>query len=46
VLDATDDGATIRDTKTQQEYKILKLMADPPPGINEWDEVPAPPHSP
>ncbi len=36
VLDAKDDGATIRDTKTKQEYHIPKL--DPA----EWDEVPQP----
>jgi hypothetical protein len=46
VLDATDTGATIRDTKTQQEYTIPKWMADPTPGINEWDEVPVAPHAP
>jgi len=37
VLDANDNGATIRDTKTKQEYSIPKL--DPA----EWDEVPQPP---
>jgi len=34
VIDATDNGATIRDTKTKQDYSIPKL--DPA----EWDEVP------
>jgi hypothetical protein len=34
VIDANDNGATIRDTKTNQDYSILKL--DP----SEWDEVP------
>ncbi len=34
VIEANDQGATIRDTKTQQNYSILKL--DP----HEWDEVP------
>jgi hypothetical protein len=37
VIDANDKGATIRDTKTQQQYAIPKL--DPA----EWDEVPLPP---
>jgi hypothetical protein len=37
VLEANDDGAKIRDIKTQQDYHILKL--DPA----EWDEVPVPP---
>jgi hypothetical protein len=37
VLEANDDGAKIRDTKTKQEYHILKL--DPA----EWNEVPVPP---
>jgi hypothetical protein len=46
VIDATDAGATIKDTKTNQIYKIPKLQADPPPGINEWDEVPLPPKTP
>ena len=36
VIDANDNGATIRDTKTKQEYSIPKL--DPA----EWDEVPLP----
>jgi len=40
VVDATNNGATIRDTKTKQEYPVLKL--DPA----EWDEVPASPKSP
>jgi hypothetical protein len=39
VIEAGDDGAKIRDTKTKQEYHILKL--DPA----EWDEVPFPPAS-
>ena len=34
VIDANDTGAIIRDKKTNQDYKILKL--DP----KEWDEVP------
>jgi hypothetical protein len=34
VIDANDDGATIRDTKTKEDLHILKL--DPA----EWDEVP------
>jgi hypothetical protein len=34
VIEANDKGATIRDTKTKQEYDIPKL--DPA----EWDEVP------
>jgi hypothetical protein len=34
VIDANDNGATIRDTKTKQDFSILKL--DPA----EWDEVP------
>jgi hypothetical protein len=34
VIAATDDGATIRDTKTKKEYTILKLLPA------EWDEVP------
>jgi hypothetical protein len=34
VIEANESGATIRDTKTKQEYSILKL--DPA----EWDEVP------
>ncbi len=34
VIDANDTGAVIRDKKTNQDYKILKL--DP----KEWDEVP------
>ena len=46
LLDANDTGATIVDTKTKQKYSIPKLQADPPPGINEWDEVPAPPKAP
>ena len=37
VIDANDNGATIRDTKTKQDYSIPKL--DPA----EWDEVPVPP---
>lgn len=37
VLEANDNGATIRDTTTQKEYHILKL--DPA----EWDEVLASP---
>ncbi len=37
VIDANDTGATIRDTKTKQDYTIPKL--DPA----EWDEVPLPP---
>jgi hypothetical protein len=37
VIDANDNGATIRDAKTKQEYSIPKL--DPA----EWDEVPLPP---
>lgn len=37
VIEADDKGATIRDTKTQQNYTILKL--DP----HEWDEVPQAP---
>jgi hypothetical protein len=39
VIEANDDGAKIRDTKTKQEYHILKL--DPA----EWDEVPIAPAS-
>ncbi len=39
VIDANDNGAVIRDTKTQQQYNIPKL--DPA----EWDEVPLPPAS-
>ena len=35
VIDANDKGATIRDTKTKQDYTILKL--DPA----EWNEVPS-----
>jgi hypothetical protein len=35
VIEANDKGATIRDTKTHQDYSIPKL--DPA----EWDEVPA-----
>ncbi len=34
VLSVDDNGAKIRDTKTKQEYQILKLN----PG--EWDDVP------
>jgi hypothetical protein len=34
VIKADDNGATIRDTKTKQDYTIPKL--DPA----EWDEVP------
>jgi len=34
LINTSDKGATIRDTKTKQEYSILKL--DPA----EWDEVP------
>ena len=42
VIEATDTGATIRDTKSKQEYTIPKLIADPnDPANNEWDEVPA-----
>jgi hypothetical protein len=40
VIDATDNAATIRDTKTKQEYTIPKL--DPA----EWDEVPVSTKSP
>jgi len=40
VINANDSGATIRDTKTQQDYSILKLID------GEWDEVPLPPKSP
>jgi hypothetical protein len=40
VIEATDKGATIRDTKTQQQYSILEL--DPA----EWDEVPEAPQQP
>jgi hypothetical protein len=40
VIDANDSRATIRDTKTKQEYSIPKL--DPA----EWDEVPVPAKSP
>jgi len=40
VIDANDNGATIRDTKTKQDYSIPKL--DPA----EWDEVPLPAKSP
>lgn len=36
VIEANDDGAKIKDTKTNQEYHIPKL--DPA----EWDEVPLP----
>ena len=36
VIDAGEQGATIRDTKTKQDYNILKL--DPA----EWNEVPSP----
>ena len=36
VIEANDNGARIRDTKTQQEYTIPKL--DP----NEWNDVPQP----
>jgi hypothetical protein len=39
VIDAGDKGATIRDTKTNKDYTILKL--DPA----EWDEVPDAPAS-
>jgi len=34
VIDANDAGAKIRDTKSGQDYSILKI--DP----NEWNEVP------
>jgi hypothetical protein len=34
VIDANDKGATIRDTKTNQDYSIPKLIPD------EWNEVP------
>lgn len=37
VIAATDAGATIRDTKTKQDYHILKL------DHAEWDQVPLPP---
>lgn len=37
VIDVDDNGATIRDTATKDEYHILRL--DPA----EWDEVPVPP---
>lgn len=44
VIEANDNGATIRDTKTQTEYKIPKLIDDPnDPNNNEWNEVPAAP---
>jgi hypothetical protein len=36
VIEADDNGATIRDTQTNQDYHIL--MLDP----NEWNEVPLP----
>jgi hypothetical protein len=39
VIDTNDDGATIRDTDTKQEYHILKL--DPA----EWNDVPVAPAS-
>jgi len=38
VIEANENGATIRDTKTQQDFTIPKL--DPA----EWDEVPAATH--
>lgn len=38
VIEANDNGATIRDTKTKQEYSILKLIPA------EWDEVPVASH--
>jgi hypothetical protein len=34
LIDASDKGATIQDTKTKQKYTILKLIPA------EWDEVP------
>ncbi len=37
VIEANDDGAKIRDTKTKQDYHILKLID------TEWNEVPLPP---
>jgi hypothetical protein len=37
LIDANDNGATIRDSKTKQEYAIPKLDAA------EWDEVPLAP---
>jgi len=40
VIDANDNGATIRDTKTKQEYSILKLIDA------EWGEVPVSAKSP
>jgi len=40
LIDANDNGATIRDTKTNKDYSILKL--DPA----EWDEVPEAPQAP
>ena len=41
VVEANDDGATIRDIKTKQEYHILKLWVDPnDPNNTEWNEVP------
>ena len=40
VIEANDNGATIRDTKTQKDYSILKL--DPA----EWNEVPQAPQAP
>ena len=40
VINADDNGAKIRDTKTKQDYSILKL--DPA----EWNEVPEAPKSP
>ena len=44
VIEANDTGATIRDTKTKQEYTIPKLINDPnDPANSEWNEVPTPP---
>ena len=39
VIEANDNGATLRDTKTQKQYSILKLMD------GEWDEVPQVPQA-
>jgi len=40
VIKVDDNGATIRDTKSQQEFNILKLID------GEWDEVPLAPAAP
>jgi hypothetical protein len=46
VLSADDNGATIRDTKTKEEFTIPKLISDTTTGASEWDEVPLPPAAP